>query len=76
MIALLSRKSEKGELALNLAKQLLQSDEWGRAKTEIESALSKGDLPDADAARALYHDICSRLSIKSEITRASTRVST
>ena len=63
MIALLSKKSAKGELSLDLAKQFLQCHEWGLAKREIESALNKGGLTDTDTAMALYDDVCNRLDV-------------
>jgi hypothetical protein len=68
MIDLLSKKSTKGELALDLAKQLLQCHEWGRAKKEIERALTKGNLVDTDAAMFLYNDVCSRLGVRLKCT--------
>lgn len=67
MIDLLAKKSTQGELSLNLAKQRLQSHEWGLAKQEVENALAKGGLLDADVALALHREVCSRLGMHKEV---------
>lgn len=64
MLDLLSIKSQKGELSLNLAKQLLQNQEWGLARIEIELAMRKGGVENVDSAGKLYDETCIRMGVK------------
>lgn len=53
MLDLVARKSNKGDLYLNLAKSHLRRHEWGLARLAIEEALSKGHLSDPTQAKHL-----------------------
>jgi len=66
MVDLLSSKSRSGDLCINLARQLLQRNEWGLAMRAIERGFAKGRLSEPDEAAALLHDICQRLGIHRE----------
>ena len=57
MIKLLAKKSDKGELSLNLARHHLSNHEWGLARIAIENAIAKGGLSEADYAFELLADI-------------------
>jgi hypothetical protein len=66
MVDLLSSKSRSGDLCINLARQLLQRNEWGLAMRAIERGFAKGRLSEPDEAAALLQDICQRLGIHRE----------
>lgn len=61
MIDLLARKSARGDISINLAKQLISKHEWGLARRAVEQALEKGGLTNPGSARRLLEDISSRL---------------
>lgn len=66
MVDLLSSKSSSGDLCINLARQLLQRNEWGLAMRAVERGFAKGRLSEPDEAVALLQDICQRLGIERE----------
>ncbi|MEJ2533285.1 MAG: hypothetical protein P8Y92_15975 [Halioglobus sp.] len=66
MVDLLSSKARSGDLCINLARQLLQRNEWGLAMRAIERGFAKGSLSEPDEAAALLQDICQRLGIQRE----------
>ena len=57
MIKLLAKKSDKGELSLNLARHHLSNHEWGLARIAIENAIATGRLSEPDQAFQLLADI-------------------
>ena len=61
MIDLLARKSARGYISINLAKQLISKHEWGRATMADEQAPEKVALTNPGSARRLLEDISSRL---------------
>jgi len=61
MIEDLARRSRNGGLYLNLAKQLLDHQEWGLARTAVENALARETLSDRGGAEKLKVEIESRL---------------
>ncbi len=66
MVDLLSSKSNSGDISINLARQLLQRNEWGLAMRAVERGFAKGRLSEPEEAVALLQDICQRLGIERE----------
>ncbi|MCB1695648.1 MAG: hypothetical protein KDI34_05415 [Halioglobus sp.] len=63
MLDLLCRKSNCGDLEVNLAMRHLASHEWGRARMTLERALAKGRLSEPETARTLLQEVCDRLGV-------------
>lgn len=61
MMDLLAGKCERGDISLNMARQLLSQHEWSLAKRAVEQALEKGGLSSPASARRLLKDISQRL---------------
>jgi hypothetical protein len=57
MINLLAKKSDKGDLSINLARHHLAKHEWGLARIAIENGIAKGGLKEPDQAARLLVDI-------------------
>ncbi len=66
MVDLLSSKSNSGDICINLARQLLQRNEWGLAMRAVERGFAKGRLSEPEEAVALLQEICQRLGIERE----------
>ncbi len=63
MIQLLARKSKTGDVSIQLARQLLERNEWGLALKALEEAFRKGGLSDPYQARRLLQDVSQRLGL-------------
>lgn len=61
---LLCRKSSSGDLDVNLAKRHLASHEWGRSRTTLERALTKGRLSEPEQALILLQEVRDRLGVR------------
>lgn len=60
----LARKSRNGDLYLSLAQQLLDHQEWGRAREAVEKALDRDTLSDRGGAEQLKLEIECRLGLR------------
>lgn len=57
MLDLLCRKSNGGNLDVNLAREHLARHEWGQARMALERGLAKGGLSEPQEARALLREV-------------------
>ena len=63
MMDLLSKKTNSGDLYVNLAERDLECHEWGQAKMAIEKGIAKGGLVEPDKAVRLLRDVCHRMGV-------------
>ena len=63
MLDLLSRKTTRGDLDVNLARRHLACHEWGRARLALERGLAKGGLSEPAQARILLQEVRDRLGV-------------
>ena len=68
MLELLAKKSSRGDLFVNLARQHLLNHEWGLARMAVEDALARGQLSDFELVRSLQAEIDDRLGLGPKIT--------
>ncbi len=63
MLDILAKKSQRGDLCVNLARQHLLNHEWGLARMAVEDALTRGRLSEPEIARSLQAEIYDRLGL-------------
>ncbi len=63
MLDILAKKSQRGDLCVNLARQHLLNHEWGLARMALEDALARGRLSEPELARTLQQEIYERLGL-------------
>ena len=68
MLELLAKKSSRGDLCVNLARQHLLNHEWGLARMAVEDALARGQLSDFELVRSLQAEIYDRLGLGPKLT--------
>jgi hypothetical protein len=64
MLDLLCRKSNCGDLEVNLAMRHLANHEWGRARMALERGLAKGLLSEPEQAHLLLQEVRARLGVR------------
>ena len=71
MLEIISKKSKSGDLYINLARQYLDSHEWGLAKKAVEQGFIRGRLSEPGRAHALKEEIHQCMGIQSKQTSRS-----